>query len=462
MRCWKPSVVVVVATAALLSGCSSGDGAASSTSRATTSTSTSASQDRSFGVGRVTETFVDSSRPTPAGVGRAEVPQRTLQTSILYPAAGQPQGDAQQGAPQQGAPPASDSGPFPLVVLSHGLGGNEEYLLALAQHWVSAGYVVAVPHFPLTYAGTTGGVDGADVQNQPGDVSFVVDEVLKLAKGTSGPLVGLVNPKQVGAAGHSNGAITTLGLVANSCCRDRRIGTALVLSGTPSPFAGGDYDFKKVPPIMFVHGVNDQLVSYNQAVDTFNQAAAPKAMLTLAQANHGDWLAPTNDAFAVAARATTDFLDAYLRGDRAAVGRIATDQSPPIATMAFAPDAASKVTVPTVPVPETDRLANVSVDTGLTDGQVVTVTWSGFIPGKTVNVLQCVGDGRGGAASCGIAEGHVLLADPTGAGSVDLTIHTGAFANGVCDAQHACTVLVNDSGLLDQDAFVYFPITFAN
>ena len=65
------------------------------------------------------------------------------------------------------------------------------------------------------------------------------------------------------------------------------------------------------------------------------------------------------------------------------------------------------------------------------------------------------------AVSCGIAEGHVLLADPTGAGSVDLTIHTGAFANGVCDAQHACTVLVNDSGLLDKDAFVYFPITFA-
>ena len=56
----------------------------------------------------------------------------------------------------------------------------------------------------------------------------------------------------------------------------------------------------------------------------------------------------------------------------------------------------------------------------------------------------------------------MLVADPTGAGSIDLTVHTGAFANGACDAQHPCTILVNDSGLLDPEAFVYFPVTFAS
>ncbi len=462
MRCSRSRRAIAVGVAAMVVtvltvACSGGDGDGSSTSRAATSSSTSTPLARPYGVGRRTETFVDSSRPTPAGVGRPELPQRTINTSIYYPAAGDPQGDQRENAPA-----STDGGPFPLVVLAHGLGGNEEYLAPLAQQWVAAGYVVAMPHFPLTYGGTIGGVDGADVQNQPGDVSFVIDEVLKMSAGTSAPLAGLVNPKEIGAAGHSNGGITTLGVVANSCCRDKRIRTALVLSGTPSPFAGGTYDFTKVPPIMFVHGVNDRLVSYNQTVETFNEASAPKAMLTLAQADHADWLAPTNDAFPVAARATTDFLDAYLRGDRSAVDRIASDQSPPLATMAFAPDAASAVTVPTVPVPETNRKASVSADTGLTNGQVVTVTWSGFLPDKTVNVLQCVGDGRGGTASCGLAEGHVLVADPTGAGSIDLTVHTGPFANGVCDAQRPCTILVNDSGLLDKDAFVYFPVTFAN
>ena len=361
----------------------------------------------------------------------------------------------------EGASAPDDGGPFPLVVIGHGLGGNEEYLTPLTLEWVSAGYVVAMPHFPLTYAGTPGGVDGADVQNQPGDVSFVIDEVLAASEETEGPLAGLVDGDGIGVAGHSNGGITALGISANTCCRDERIATALVLSGTASPYADGEYDLSRMPPTMFVHGVNDQAVSYNQVVETFDEAPAPKALLTLEQAGHGDWLAADDEAFAVAARATTDFLDAYLSDDAAAIERLASDEDPPIATLHFAPDESAEVTVETVPTPETDRRASVSADTDLRDGQVVTVTWSGFLPGKTVNVLQCTGDGRGGTASCGIAEGHVLVPDPDGSGSVELTVHTGAFANGVCDAQNPCTILVNDSGLLDEDAFVYFPVTFA-
>ncbi|MEI2700562.1 MAG: neocarzinostatin apoprotein domain-containing protein [Microthrixaceae bacterium] len=447
--------LALVALAGALSACSEDEGATPTTTDVAPATA-AATSDRQFGIGRVTETFVDPSRPTPAGVGRAQLPDRTITTSILYPAAGNPQGDDRENAPV-----ASTGRPFPLVVLSHGLGGNEEYLTPLAEQWVAAGYVVALPHFPLTYGGTPGGIDGADVQNQPGDVSFVIDEMLKANERSAAPLAGLVDSAKVGAAGHSNGGITTLGLVANSCCRDERIRTAIVLSGTPAPFAGGSYDFADIPPVMFVHGVEDQLVSYNQTVETFNQVSTPKALLSLEQSDHGAWLVPTDEAFPVAARATTDFLDGYLRGDTSAIDRLRSDESPPVATMYFAPDDDSAVTVPTVPEPETDRQASVSADADLRDGQTVTVTWSGFLPGKTVNVLQCVGDGRGGTASCGIAEGHVLVANPTGAGSIDLTVHTGAFANGNCDAQHSCTILVNDSGLLEPDAFVYFPVTFA-
>lgn len=450
--------VVLVAVAAALSACSS-EGRRPASGRGTPTTSgvpstTGAQLDRPFGVGRVTETFVDSSRPTPAGAGRAQRPERTIVTSILYPAAGDPQGDKGQNAPPAG-------GRFPLVVLSHGLGGNEEYLTPLAEQWVSAGYVVAIPHFPLTYAGTPDGIDGADVQNQPGDVSFVIDEVLAESNGTGTTLAGLVDPESIGLAGHSNGAITTLGAVANTCCREERIRAAIVLAGTPSPYADGTYDFGSIPPILFVHGVNDRAVSYDQTVQTYNRAATPKALLTLERADHGEWFLPENEAFEITVRATTDFLDGYLRGDRSAIGRLGSDGAPPVATMHFSPDDASETTVATAPVPETNRHASVSADTGLRDGQVVTVTWSGFLPNKTVNVLQCVGDGRGGTASCGLAEGHVLVPDPTGSGSVDLTVHTGAFANGTCDAQHPCTILVNDSGLLDEDAFVYFPVTFS-
>ncbi len=439
---------VLFAVMALLSACSN--------EGATTSATTLAPLDRPFAVGHMSETLVDSSRPTPAGDGRPEKADRTIETSIYYPASGDPDGGVIEGAA-----PAEAGEPFPLVILAHGLGGYEEYLTPLAEEWVAAGYVVALPHFPLTYAGTQGGVDGADVQNQPGDVSFVIDEVLAASEDTDGALGGLVDPSMIGLAGHSNGGITVLGAVANSCCRDKRISTAIVLSGTPSPYADGTYDFTDVPPTMFVHGVNDQLVSYNQTVETFNEAATPKALLTLEEANHGDWLAPTNEAFPIAAQATIDFLDGYLRGDPSAVDRLADDQSPPIATMHFAPDDTSTMTVQTTPTPDTDRKASVTDDTDLRDGQVVTVSWSGFLPGKTVNVVQCTGDGRGGTATCGIADGHVLIPDPSGAGSVELTIRAGGFANGTCDATSPCTILVNDSGLLEEDAFIYFPITFA-
>lgn len=446
-------VVVLLSALALLVGCSGGGD--SSAPNSTHPPTTLRKLQRPYAIGETSRTFVDSSRPTAGGEGRPEEPRRTLETTILYPAAGAP-----TGSPSKNATPATEGAPFPLVVLGHGLGGNVGYLTPLAQRWAAAGYVVAMPLFPLTHTGTPGGIDGADVQNQPRDMSFVIDEMLAADKGTESPLAGLIDGKKIGVSGHSNGGITTLGIVANSCCRDDRIDAALVLSGTPAPFADGTYDFEDLPPILFVHGAADEMVDYNQTAETFNSASTPKALLTLGEAGHADWMVPTNEAFDVTAKATVDFLDAYLRGDPTAIDRLASDQSPPVATMQFAPDKGSAVTASTIPAPETNRQASVSADTDLRDGQVVTVTWSGFLPGKTVNVLQCVGDGRGGTASCGIAEGHVLVADPTGAGSIDLTIRSGAFANGVCDAQHACTILVNDSGLLDEDAFRRFPITF--
>ncbi len=459
-------LAVLVVLAVAVSGCSgtgstADRGSAADSVTPPTHTSLAAAPNRQvpYAVGRVHRTFVDRSRPTPASGGRPKGPDRTIETTVLYPATGQA-GDAVDSVVDDAAP-AGTGRPFPFVVLAHGLGGSEEHLTPLAVSWAAAGYVVALPRFPLTYATTPGGVDGADVQNQPGDVSFVIDEVLAESNGTGTTLAGLVDPESIGLAGHSNGAITTLGAVANTCCREERIRAAIVLAGTPSPYADGTYDFGSIPPILFVHGVNDRAVSYDQTVQTYNRAATPKALLTLERADHGEWFLPENEAFEITVRATTDFLDGYLRGDRSAIGRLGSDGAPPVATMHFSPDDASETTVATAPVPETNRHASVSADTGLRDGQVVTVTWSGFLPNKTVNVLQCVGDGRGGTASCGLAEGHVLVPDPTGSGSVDLTVHTGAFANGTCDAQHPCTILVNDSGLLDEDAFVYFPVTFS-
>lgn len=61
-----------------------------------------------------------------------------------------------------------------------------------------------MPHFPLPYAGTPGGINGADVQHQPGDVSFVIDQVLADASSEDTVFAGLVDDEKIGVAGHSD------------------------------------------------------------------------------------------------------------------------------------------------------------------------------------------------------------------------------------------------------------------
>ncbi len=408
-------------------------------------------------VGMTEMTFVDTSRPTAAHGNVPETPSRTLETTIVYPAEGTPGGAAIPEAPVDGF-----TAPYPLVVLSHGLGGFPGYLLPLAEAWASRGYVVALPRFPLTSNTTPGGPVAQDVQNQPADVSFIIDEMITESAASQSLFSNAIDGEHIAVGGHSNGGITTYGLTAHSCCRDERIDAAIVLSGVTAPFANGEYDLTNTPPMFLVHGVNDPLISYNPAVRTFNQLLPPKGLLTLEQSDHGDFLGPDDPAFAPTAQATSDFLDGELRGDAQALARIPEAAVPGVATVHWVPDEASNIPVEEAPEPETNRQAFLSADTGLTDGQTITVTWSGFLPGKVVNVVQCSGDGSGGSATCNISGGKILIPDPTGAGNLELVIRHGAVGTGVCDSANPCTVVVNDAGLPDEDATIRLPITLAD
>lgn len=420
---------------------------------------------RPYGVGITTRTFVDSSRTTQANRDQPARPDRTLVTTLVYPTAplGATREPARAGTlpvPVPDAAADATTGPYPLVVFAHGFGGNEQLLLPLASMWAQAGYIVAIPLFPLTNTRTPGGINGADIANQPGDVGFLFDT---LTAPNDTPVNGLVDADRLALAGHSNGGITTLGAIANSCCKDARIGAAIVFAGVTSPFGGGTYDLTDLPPVLFVHGVNDAQIDFEQAARIFNDASTPKAMLRVDTGNHVSILMSSAPEFAEVTAATIDFLDLALLGDPTAPARLAQDQTPGRSTMFFAPDADSAATVK-VPVADrgpTDRRATISKQDGLRDGEKVTVTWSGFLVGKTVNIVQCTGDGRGGSETCEIRPGQVLLPNPTGSGRLEMTVTVGKVGNGVCDATHPCTILVNDAGLQEPDAFVYFPVTFA-
>ena len=77
-----------------------------------------------FAAGMISMTFVDTSRPTAAHGSVPEQSSRTLVTTLIYPAEGALGGDVAPNTPVE-----KSAGPFPLIVLSHGLGGNVEMRL---------------------------------------------------------------------------------------------------------------------------------------------------------------------------------------------------------------------------------------------------------------------------------------------------------------------------------------------
>ena len=414
----------------------------------------------SMPVSTTTITFVDTTRSTPPWNGMPANASRTLVTSIWYPN-------------EPGSSKQSGRGPYPLIVFAHGLGGSPGDYRALLSAWAAAGYVVAAPLFPLSSSQTPGGPDGGDIGNQPADMSFVIGQMLKASSSPGGPLSGLVDPNAIGAAGHSNGAITTLGLVANTCCRDTRVKAAVVMAGTTEGLGRGRYDLAEAPPLLVVSDLHDGLVPYGDAVAVFNQARGPKALLALSWDSRSDptgstahmassgEVGPTSSAVL---KSTTAFFNATLRHQHGARQAVAADGRSPQSSVHAAWTEGSRSTLPVPKVAAVHLHATVTPNSGLHDGQVVTVRWSGYTPGKVVNVLECstVEIASASSAGCSFSHAAILHPDPTGSGSVALSIGTGAIGNGTCDASHRCYVVVNNASSTDPAGSKVVTIRFAS
>jgi fermentation-respiration switch protein FrsA (DUF1100 family) len=283
-----------------------------------------------FAVGVVTHTFIDTSRPTMAHGAAPTQPSRTLVTDTFYPATGQP-----GPTPHTGAPADTAAGPFPLVVYAHGSGGSKAETTALLASWAEAGYVVAAPEFPLTKFDTPGGSVIADYTNQPGDVSFVIDQMLRAPP--SG-LAGMVDAAHIGVSGLSLGAVTAMGAAFNTCCLDHRVKAAVVFAGIALPYPGGTYFAQSPSPaVLFVQGSADPTVSPGTGQSLYNQAKPPKALLTIVGGDHtspyeGYQLTPQGE---LVSRISIGFLDRYLKGlpDGTARMREAVQSSNGLATL---------------------------------------------------------------------------------------------------------------------------------
>ena len=273
-----------------------------------------------FASGRRTLTLVDPDRPTDAVPGKLPArADRTIEVEVVYPAEGDagpdPTGEvAASGASTVDAPPAP--GAFPLVVFAHGFNGRGDVFLGLAERWAREGYVVALPTFPLSRDGI--GVS-ADLANQPGDVSFVIDELAALDD--ADPLAGRVDVEHVAVGGHSLGAATVFGVAYNSCCLDERIDATIPVSGGTLAFEGGDYDDRPATPMLLVHGVQDETVPIAAGDAMFDLAEPPAWYLRPTGATHVTVF--TGEPGRLLNEAAIAFLDAHLRDDDTALDALA-------------------------------------------------------------------------------------------------------------------------------------------
>ncbi len=222
MRRLVTSAVLAVLCCGVV-GCSDADDpvqaeATSTTAGPSVSTTTVADDpDTGYQVGRRSITVVDDSRggrTLPVEVWYPVAPDADLEglTVSAYPLLGESRHPS--AVSHDDAPAAR--GPFPLVVFSHGNGGNRMQSVFLTEALAAAGFVVASPdHVGNTTAevGLGAGIGPAQVQSavdRPLDIELVIDRLLAVSADPADPLSGRVDPERIGVTGHSFGGLTSL------------------------------------------------------------------------------------------------------------------------------------------------------------------------------------------------------------------------------------------------------------
>lgn len=237
-------------------------------------------------------TFVDDTRATRAEGGHPGAPDRSIETTVYLP---------------------SSSEPRPLIVLSHGHAGHPDKLRELSFHWSDAGYVVAVPKFPLSNHEVIDPSIG-DVPEQAADVAFVVDS-LRALDADGGATAGRIDFEQIGLAGVSLGGLTNWTTLLSGCCDDLAV-EGIVSSDTAFPADPARVD-EVTMPVLTINSDVDPILPYDEVRGVWETMPAPRWLLTLhgavhAQASENDDI-PHSDAYQLA---STEFWDRVFGEER--------------------------------------------------------------------------------------------------------------------------------------------------
>src|SRR5271169_5488950 len=210
--------------------------------------------------------WTDTSRPTMANQGFKGSASRELKGRIWLP------------ADRQGAP-------YPLVVYSHGYMSQYKEGDYLLDFLASHGYVAVSVDFPLSNGGAPGGATVADIVNQPGDLSFLIDQMLARSKQPDNVLHGTVDGDRIAAAGLSLGGLTTELVGLDPKLRDPRIRAAISMAG-PTQFFTSDYFAGDSIPFMYVAGTADAIVPYKEHAEPLPKKYKNSVVVALQSGSH--------------------------------------------------------------------------------------------------------------------------------------------------------------------------------
>lgn len=276
-----------------------------------------------YGVGTTVLHLTDPTRTITLPSG--QVVPRPITTLVHYPTV---KGSARHGQP------AHADGPFPLIVFGHGFDLMPSAYSPLLRYWTSAGFVVATPVFPLENPEAPGGPNESDLPNQPQDMRFVIESLLRIDRQRHSPLGGMIDRGEVAVAGHSDGGDTALALAYDPALRDRHLQAAVILSGAEIPMLPSFRIGRGGPPLLATQGTADVINLPSATAAYFTDAPAPKFLLQLLGANHIGPYSTDRAQLAVVERVTTAFLQYYLDHDRRAMRRMSrAGNVPGVATL---------------------------------------------------------------------------------------------------------------------------------